>query len=1171
MAAGSNQGTAYVDVLPSMTGYFQAIQAHINAHPFQHEIEVRASAASMAQMRTDIQHMLAGTTFEIDLRVNTAHATQQLNSWIQQQSGQTVNVNVDVDRQRLGSAIGAVGKLGKALKLVTVVGAGMGAVGLAMGGIGALALGAMPAMAALAGVMATVALGADGIKEAFSTVTPQFDALKASASAGFKDALMPAMEGVGNMLTSMQEPINALAGSIGGLMSDLMGVFTSPEGIQALTDITDGITQMVNQAGPGLTSMVTAFRDMFASLANSGAFAELGAAFGTFFQSIGDAFRQLTETGVMDQLVSSFSQILATLGPVFGQILVMLGQLGATLGPVIAQILSGLAPILTSLTPMIQQMAQTLGNILLKVFEALAPVIPVVAQAFADLFDALAPVIVQLVEALAPVIQELTPIIAEVGVVIAQGLSDAIKAIAPYLPQMAQAFGQLVQALLPLLPPIIDLAVRLLPILLPLFIKAIEVLTTIVNVIVPLLIPAIEFLIGVFEKLVSFIADQLMTALEWIQTGWEKIGEILGKVPGWFQAVQDKAGEVADWVVEKWDWLVETIRGIPGKLASVGSGMWDWVKDTFKGVINTIIGWWNDFSITFPEIDTHIPGVGKIGGWTLDTPNIPTLWTGGPVVAQEWLSAPGGPRDDRGLFLGSNGEYVVNAAAMAGPWGPIVEDINRGRTPRLADGGNVDGTADAKKKADWLAWLESVGYVTPFDEITGAKIGADVTAGIQSYKDVVGQIKGWADVFINGSEIPGMEAALRPILGLGNPDTGASTPPTPGVNGVLPDSTGSTSTTAAQSAGIDAGVDAIRKAVAFAKGESGKEYQYGGVGNPSWDCSGFMSGIYATIRGLNANTRWFTTEADFTGQDLAFVRGAGPGSGGFSIGVHNGGGGMYSHMAGTLDGTNVESGGNGVLYGGKALGASDPSFENRYYLPIVKEAIAQGTAQAVLDMASPEGAGAERWRDQAKKAMQRQGFNADDPAQVDAMIAQIQYESSGDEKVMQQVQDVNSGVDPAGGLLQVIGATYDRYRDPELVNDRFNGFSNMNAALRYYKDRYGLDLTTHWGRGHGYDKGGVLQNIGLFGKWTNKAERVLDPGQTQDFHDMLPFMSTIAGRLRGPGSWADEGPGGLGSGTIVNMKFGDVRTNSWEDAQTKIMRDARRGMRPVLGGTYGGR
>jgi TP901 family phage tail tape measure protein len=123
----------------------------------------------------------------------------------------------------------------------------------------------------------------------------------------------------------------------------------------------------------------------------------------------------------------------------------------------------------------------------------------------------------------------------------------------------------------------------------------------------------------------------------------------------------------------------------------------------------------------------------------------------------------------------------------------------------------------------------------------------------------------------------------------------------------------------------------VGKAEAFARAAGdGRPYVYGGVGPDGWDCSGYMSSIYAVLTGKDPNKRYFTTESDF--EALGFVKGNQPGA--FNIGIRRGGGGPNSHMAGTLpDGTNVESGGSDstTKYGGDASGAAD--FPLQYYLP----------------------------------------------------------------------------------------------------------------------------------------------------------------------------------------------------------------------------------------------
>ncbi|APT85317.1 phage tail tape measure protein [Corynebacterium aquilae] len=121
---------------------------------------------------------------------------------------------------------------------------------------------------------------------------------------------------------------------------------------------------------------------------------------------------------------------------------------------------------------------------------------------------------------------------------------------------------------------------------------------------------------------------------------------------------------------------------------------------------------------------------------------------------------------------------------------------------------------------------------------------------------------------------------------------------------------------------------------------------------------------------------------------------------------------------------------------------------------------------------------AESWRDMAIAAMRRNGFDADNPAQVNAMIAQIQSESAGIPNRAQEIVDINGTGPSAGmGLLQIIPGTFADHRDPTLPNDRTDPWANMNAALRYYKWRYGSDLTTMWGHGHGYSRGGVIDLV----------------------------------------------------------------------------------------------
>lgn len=123
------------------------------------------------------------------------------------------------------------------------------------------------------------------------------------------------------------------------------------------------------------------------------------------------------------------------------------------------------------------------------------------------------------------------------------------------------------------------------------------------------------------------------------------------------------------------------------------------------------------------------------------------------------------------------------------------------------------------------------------------------------------------------------------------------------------------------------GTGADQKALAWAKTQWGKAYQWGGNGDPSWDCSGYMSAIESVIRGEDPHRRWATgsfggsTAPDGWVQNLKAP---------FMIGVENDDG--VGHTAGTLLGVNVESNGSGGVHGGVGVsrGYNDPLFQWQY-------------------------------------------------------------------------------------------------------------------------------------------------------------------------------------------------------------------------------------------------
>ncbi|TPN29368.1 replication protein [Mesorhizobium sp. B2-3-3] len=126
-----------------------------------------------------------------------------------------------------------------------------------------------------------------------------------------------------------------------------------------------------------------------------------------------------------------------------------------------------------------------------------------------------------------------------------------------------------------------------------------------------------------------------------------------------------------------------------------------------------------------------------------------------------------------------------------------------------------------------------------------------------------------------------------------------------------------------EAAGI--GGKGFKAALSWARTQAGKAYQWGGNGDPSWDCSGLVSAIESVIRGQKPHRRWATGSFSGAAAPAGWVLGA---RSPYMIGITNAG---VGHTAGTLNGVNVESrGGDGVVIGSRARSYRDSLFTHTY-------------------------------------------------------------------------------------------------------------------------------------------------------------------------------------------------------------------------------------------------
>lgn len=176
-------------------------------------------------------------------------------------------------------------------------------------------------------------------------------------------------------------------------------------------------------------------------------------------------------------------------------------------------------------------------------------------------------------------------------------------------------------------------------------------------------------------------------AFGWIKRNWPLLLAIitgpiglatLAIVRNW-DKIKNGATAAKDWVTTKFNALVTFVTGLPGRITRATSGMWNGIKNAFRGAINFVIDGWNSLEFTLPEVDTHIPGVGKIGGWTLGTPDIPRLANGG-ITTGPMLALIGDNPSGREAVIPLDkydlGGTTVNVTVVA-PVGSSSADIGR--------------------------------------------------------------------------------------------------------------------------------------------------------------------------------------------------------------------------------------------------------------------------------------------------------------------------------------------------------------------------------------------------------------------------------------------------------------------------------------------------------------
>ncbi len=221
-------------------------------------------------------------------------------------------------------------------------------------------------------------------------------------------------------------------------------------------------------------------------------------------------------------------------------------------------------------------------------------------------------------------------------------------------------------------------------------------------------------------------------------------------------------------------------------------------------------------------------------------------------------------------------------------------------------------------------------------------------------------------------------------------------------------------------------------------------------------------------------------------------------------------------------------------------------------------ASAAGTASKSIPSSYKPGGGAEQWRSLSAQILAKEGFPPTD-ANVNTMLAQINTESGGDPNAINLTDSNAQAGHPSQGILQTIPSTFEAYRDPTLPDSITDPAANMAAALRYYRATYGNDLSAQWGHGHGYADGGLVTGPG--GPRSDSIKALLSAGEyvvnAHAAESNLPLLQAINSSAWNPVSMPPAMSNGSNGPQTVNRDHsfnvtGPINVMNMDDLIRKI-------------------
>lgn len=298
---------------------------------------------------------------------------------------------------------------------------------------------------------------------------------------------------------------------------------------------------------------------------------------------VGSAITPIAQT-LVPMLADAFTGVIGVMGQVWSAVQPVIAGLAGQLGPVIRQVATFVAG---TLVPAITAAARTAFPIIVTAIKTAVDILGFLARAISPVVQALASVLLPAFRAVAGFVTgTVVPVI-----------SNVARAVMPALSTAARILGPIVTAIFNQIANNVRTAAAI-----------------------------IGNAITVAGNVIRTVSGAIGTA---IRTAGSVISTVANAIGTVFRGIVTTASNMYTGIRNAISNIINAVTGMPGRIASIARGMWDSIWNGFRSVVNSIIRGWNSISFSVPRVD--LGPLGSVGGFSIGTPNLPYLHTGGFV------------------------------------------------------------------------------------------------------------------------------------------------------------------------------------------------------------------------------------------------------------------------------------------------------------------------------------------------------------------------------------------------------------------------------------------------------------------------------------------------------------------------------------------------------------